>query len=193
MTLEIHPVARRESLVVQELPDELLIYDLKNEKAFCLNKTSALVWQECGGRKTVTEISRTVGEKLNKNVDQEIVWLALDELKKNDLLANGQRIEITFGGISRREAIKKAGFASLIALPLISALVAPTAAMAASGAAVACVNPAGLAAGQRVRNGNFLVCTDDCSAAAIGARCCNGSATADPGNCQPGRTTCTCN
>lgn len=193
MLLKKHPVARQDDLVMQELQDELLIYDLKIGKAFCLNKTSALVWAECDGAKTVDEISISISRKLKKSFGKEIVRVALDDLKKNDLLANGQDVDVNFGGIHRREVIKKAGITSMIALPVISSLVVPTAAMAASGAAVACVNPGGTAAGQRVRNGNFLVCTDDCSAAAIGARCCNGSATADPGNCQPGRTTCTCN
>ncbi|HZH35571.1 MAG TPA: hypothetical protein VEX64_12070 [Pyrinomonadaceae bacterium] len=37
------PKARENDLVVQELKDEVLIYDLKINKAYCLNETSAAI------------------------------------------------------------------------------------------------------------------------------------------------------
>jgi hypothetical protein len=39
----VQPVCRQNSLVVQELAGEILIYDLKANKAVCLNETSALI------------------------------------------------------------------------------------------------------------------------------------------------------
>ena len=50
------PKARQEQLIVKELPDELLIYDLKRDKAHCLNETAALVWKNCDGHKTVDQL-----------------------------------------------------------------------------------------------------------------------------------------
>jgi hypothetical protein len=47
------PLARREKLVVQNLGDETLIYDLDENRAYCLNETAARVWQFCDGEKTV--------------------------------------------------------------------------------------------------------------------------------------------
>ena len=39
------PRARTEGLVVTELPDELLVYDLERHRAYCLNPTAALVFK----------------------------------------------------------------------------------------------------------------------------------------------------
>ena len=51
------PLSRRENLVVQEMDNELMIYDLTDNKAFCLNETSAIVWQLCNGKNSITKIS----------------------------------------------------------------------------------------------------------------------------------------
>jgi hypothetical protein len=57
MALKDYPHSRTKELVVQELKGELLIYDLSTNKAFCLNETSALVWQLCDGKSSISEIS----------------------------------------------------------------------------------------------------------------------------------------
>ena len=43
-------LARHDELVVQELPDEVLVYDLRKHKAHCLNQTAAFVWNHCNGQ-----------------------------------------------------------------------------------------------------------------------------------------------
>lgn len=131
---ENKPLGRKEDIVVQELNGEVLIYNLKDNKAFCLNETSALVWQLCDGNKSVSEISQAVGGKLNAPVSEDLVWLALDQLKNEKLLANSEEIVPDFNGVSRREVIKKIGLTSVVALPFVSSLVAPKAAQAASPA-----------------------------------------------------------
>ena len=55
-----YPLSRQDNIVIQELRDEVLIYDLAKNKALCLNQTSAKVWQECDGTKSVSEISKTL-------------------------------------------------------------------------------------------------------------------------------------
>ena len=37
----LNPIARSNGLVVQEMPDEVLVYDLDSNKAHCLNETAA--------------------------------------------------------------------------------------------------------------------------------------------------------
>jgi hypothetical protein len=129
-----NPVARQTDLVVQELKGELLIYDLLVNKAYCLNETSALVYQLCDGSRSVREISGQLSRELKSPVPEDLIWVALEQLKKSNLLAAGEELEISFGGgLSRREAIRRVGLASVIALPVISSLVAPTAADAQSG------------------------------------------------------------
>jgi hypothetical protein len=111
------PQAQSHNLVIQELNGELLIYNLETHKALCLNETSALVWQACDGTKSVAELSQEVGKKLKAKIDEDFIWLALDTLKKDNLLVESQDLEINFGGLSRREMIKKVGLATMTALP----------------------------------------------------------------------------
>lgn len=138
MKNHIVPKARKENLVVQELDGEVLIYDLNTNKAFCLNEASALVWQACDGNKNVSEIRNLLGKQLNSPVNDDFVWLALDQLKKDNLIENKDEVIADFNGMSRREVIRKVGFASIVALPLISALVAPSAISAQSAGAAVC-------------------------------------------------------
>jgi hypothetical protein len=127
------PVARTSEILIQEAGDEILIYDLSINKAFCLNETSALVWQSCDGKNSITDISRLMTEKLKSPVPEEFVCLALDGLKKDNLLEKSDEFEIDYGGLNRREVIRKVGLASMIALPIIASVVAPSALMAQSG------------------------------------------------------------
>ena len=133
------PKSRIENIVIQEMNAELLIYDLKDNKAFCLNETSAIIYQLCDGKRTVADINKALSKKLNQSVNDELIWLALDGLKKENLLENSD-IEIDFNGLNRRQIIRKVGLASLIALPMISSLVAPSAANAGSGLLALCVS-----------------------------------------------------
>jgi hypothetical protein len=121
------PIARHQNVVVQELGKQILIYDLNTHKAFNLNETSSIVYQSCDGKTTLEEL------KLRTKFTEEIIFLALDELKKENLIEENQPYNSPFSGMSRREAIRKVGLASMIALPVISSLVAPTSAMAQSG------------------------------------------------------------
>jgi len=135
MKQKVAPQSRKNDIVVQDLNGEVLIYDLKSNKAFCLNETSALVWQACDGTKSVSEISQAISKKLNEPANEDLVWLALDQLKQENLLENNEEITSNFNGMSRREVIRKVGLGTMIALPLISGLIAPTAAMAQSRSA----------------------------------------------------------
>lgn len=114
---------------------EVLIYDLGEQRAFCLNETSALVWQACNGKKSVTDIGFELSGKLNSQVNEDLVWLALDQLKNENLIESEKEdFQIDFSGMSRRNVIKKVGLAAIVALPIVTSLVAPTAASAQSAA-----------------------------------------------------------
>lgn len=127
------PISRKSDIVIQEYGAEILIYDLKIHKAFSLNETSALVWRACDGNKTVSEISGQISRQLNSPVSEDFVWLALEQLKKDNLLENAAEVSADFDGLSRREVIRRVGFATLVALPLVSSLIAPMAIHAVSG------------------------------------------------------------
>ena len=123
-----NPIARKNGLVLQEMPDELLVYDLDTNKAHCLNQTSAFVWKACNGKNSVSDISRLFGTDAGNSVPEDLVWLAIDQLSQNNLLEN--KIASKLNGQTRRELIKKIGLAAVIALPIVSSLVAPTAVLA---------------------------------------------------------------
>ena len=132
------PVARKSGLVVQEVPDEVLVYDLESNKAHCLNQSAAMIWKSCDGNTSVSEIAKLVENQAGGKITEDFVWLAIDQLSENNLLE--KQIQSGFEGTSRREVIKKIGLASMVAIPVIASLVAPQSALAA--ASCACNNPA---------------------------------------------------
>jgi hypothetical protein len=133
----LHPQAKTNGLVIQELSDEVLVYDLAKNKAYDLNLTSALVWQNCDGNKSVTEIAQTMEKKLNQKVPDELVWLTLEKLKKEGLVSYEKEHFKQFTSVNRRELLKRASFVSLVALPVVVSLVAPIPLHAQSGGAPA--------------------------------------------------------
>lgn len=135
------PVARKNGLVVQEMPDEVLVYDLDTNKAHCLNQTAALVWKSCDGNNTVSDIANLFEAQMGGNVTEDFVWLAIDQLNENNLLE--AEIKSNLEGQSRRDVIKKIGLATMVGIPVIASLVAPPNALAS--ASCACVTPGGCA------------------------------------------------
>jgi hypothetical protein len=122
------PVARKSDLVIQELQEELLVFDLKTNKAHCLNETASAVWKLCDGRNTVDDIARTFKMRTGADVPENLIWLAIDQLNDKNLLEN--KLEAKFAGQNRREVLKKIGLAGVIALPIVASITAPTAALA---------------------------------------------------------------
>ncbi len=152
-----NPVAKKEKIVIQELPDELLVYDLSTDKAFCLNKTSAFVWKSCDGTKDVTAITQLMEKEFKSPIDEDLVWLALDQLGKDRLL--DVKPENKFSGYSRREVIRRVGLASVIALPIIASLAAPVAAQVATCS--------GASDGTPCQNNNRICCGGVCCPAGV--------------------------
>lgn len=121
------PKARKKGLVIQEMPDEVLVYDLDEHKAHCLNSTAAKVWQACDGEKEIFEIAKLLNNTDSK-VAEDLVWLAIDQLNQNNLLEN--EVSSKFEGMTRRDVIKKVGIAAAVSLPIISILSFPSSALA---------------------------------------------------------------
>lgn len=187
----IFPLARTRNIVIQELEKELLLYDLEKNKALCLNETAASVWHFCDGKKTVSDIRFILSEKWQTIIPEELIWLTLEQFKRNDLLEKAAEFPFNFGGLNRREAVKKVGLASLIALPMISTVIAPSAINAQSLSN--CLNP-GVPVATCGPNAPG-VCAESCATNPILAqRCCSNRATV--GTCSPsqfpGNIICDC-
>lgn len=191
---EIIPKAASEDLVVQNTADELLIYNLTENRAICLNKTAALVWENCDGKSDIKTITERVEVKLSAPIQEDLILFALSQLKKEGLLIDPENIQNGFGELSRRDAVKKIGFASMVALPIVSAIVAPKAAFAQS-----CVNPGGGAPGTEGNNTTMCapsaaLCVPTCTTGFFVAGCCSGMGVVGP--CvplgAPPSVNCTC-
>jgi len=129
---QVLPEARRDGLVVQELSGEVLVYDRKRNKAHCLNSTAALVWEHCDGKTSVDQIARAIARHLEAAVDENVIWLGVEQLSKSRLLRERAILPEQEVGLSRREVIKRIGLAAAIALPVVTSIIAPTAAQAAN-------------------------------------------------------------
>lgn len=180
------PFLRTENLVVSELPNELLIYDLKKNRALCLNETARLIMEECNGRTSVDKAIINLHRKLKVKVSEEMIWMVVEQFKKFDLLKNDYQLPEQTTRITRRKILQSAA-ALGIALPLITSLVAPTAVNAQSDS---CVMTNGACTFQPNDNccpgtvcindivmGNFCVgCSSGgfCSTAGNGPFCCAG-------------------
>lgn len=126
------PCARKNDLVVQQFKDETLVYDLNTEKALCLNRSAALVWQNCDGRKSVEEILSVINDGAECDLNAELVEFALTQLETENLLESKDVFQPIEPGISRRQMIRRLGLSSATALPIVASIVAPPAISAQS-------------------------------------------------------------
>jgi hypothetical protein len=154
--MKTFPKARQDKLLVEELADEVLVYDLENDRAHCLNETAAFVWRRCDGRSSARDIARSLGKRVNAPVDEKIVWLAIDQLRRNRLMSEETVPTQLLTGMNRRKMVQALGVAAAVALPVVASIVAPTPAQAST-----CVPSGG-------------GCT-------TGAQCCSGLCTANGG------------
>lgn len=132
------PHARHDQLVVQEVMDETLIYDLQTHRAHCLNETAAVVWRSCDGQTSLESIAETLRKRhtgfaaAEAGAAAEVVALAVQQLDAIGLLH--PVAAPTAARISRREVARRLGLVGSLAVlvPAITSIAAPTAAMAAS-------------------------------------------------------------
>ena len=133
------PQARTAEIIVRELSDETLVYDLKNHQAHCLNRTASLVWQSCDGKRSTAEIARLLAKQTRGPAAEEVVWLALRQLSANHLLAENPTPPAAMRGVSRRQMARKLGLGAAVALPLVTSIIAPTAVEAQTILTLRCV------------------------------------------------------
>jgi len=126
-----YPQARHEGLVIRELPEELLVYDSETHEAHCLNETAALVWKQCNGRTSVSEIAAKLSAAVGTVIEDDVVWLALEDLWKRDLLV-GEPAPADEGTMSRSQLLRRSAIAAAVAVPVVVSVVAPKAAHAAT-------------------------------------------------------------
>lgn len=127
------PQSKQENLVIQNIDKELLIYDLNDGKVYCLNETSAFIWNNLDGKTNLEGLRSKISRQFKKDVEQEFVLLALHELRKVNLIDEAT-MPLENRKFNRREAVRRIGLTTAITLPMISSIVAPLAAFAAQAA-----------------------------------------------------------
>ena len=118
------PRARQASLIIKEVDDETLVYDVEADRAHCLNTTAAQVWKSCDGKTSVKEIATQMSSTDGAPVDESLVWLALDQLEKFKLLDEVPAKPAMLAGLTRRQMVARLGIAAA-ALPAIVSIVTP--------------------------------------------------------------------
>jgi len=136
------PVARTEKLLIQEVGNELVIYDQETNASHCLTSVAASVWHHCDGQNTVEDIAQLLEKELNIPADSGVdirglVYLSLEELERYGLIKQYLREPVAVPTISRRKMVKTAtlvgGFAIGSMFPLVKSIMTPDPAMAQSG------------------------------------------------------------
>ena len=124
------PQARKDGLIVRELGEEVLVYDLERHRAYCLNPMAAWVWRHCDGRTSVEALARKMAEAWGVPADGTWVEMALERLGRARLLVG--RWESLGVRLGRREFLKRLAIAGGTGLlwPVVSRLTAPLPAQA---------------------------------------------------------------
>jgi hypothetical protein len=119
------PLARRaDSLLVERVNDEVLIFDTASQKGHCLDATAALVWERCDGSSSVAEVAATIEARGHQD-GRAIVEAALVELAAASLIVPGGSGRARRAAISRRRALLTVG--AVAGAVFVQSLVAPPA------------------------------------------------------------------
>lgn len=125
---------RIKGLSVQPSGAELLIYDQITHQAFCLDAAAAAIWNHCDGKRSAAAIAEQVTRELAAPCSLEAVELTLDRLEVDGLLEPASRpVSSPLVSLGRRDLLIRLGAGATMLVPVIAAVVAPTAAQAYSG------------------------------------------------------------
>jgi coenzyme PQQ synthesis protein D (PqqD) len=129
-----YPRRRTTDLHFEEVDSEIVVYDTRTDVATRLNPTAALVWEFCDGERSVEDLVELLRAKLGSQADEDLVQITLDDLQRYGLLEDAEARDADANRQSRRRFIRTTGSvgAAAMLLPVIQAITAPTAAMAAS-------------------------------------------------------------
>jgi len=127
------PKARQDGLLIQSLGKELVVYDQERHRIHSLNPATAFIWRQCDGRTAADDMSALLAAELDLPADEDVVQLALEQLRKAHLLRESVPRGGDRGKVSRRDVLRKLGHLGGVALllPAISSTTAPTSAIAA--------------------------------------------------------------
>ena len=160
--------AQKDGLMINALGDEVVVYDPDGRRASCLNSFAAEVLALCDGQRSASDITR---ELPFEDVDERLVWLALADLQKAELLQD--RVSVppnAYARTNRRELLRRIGMGAAVAVPVVAGVALPPNSAQASHGACAHL-------GEICNDGDSIsinCCEGSCSGAASGnsSSCC---------------------
>lgn len=173
--------AQRADLVAMDASHETFLYDQKRFQGFALNEHATLVWQKCDGQTPIHRVIDEVAAKAGQDVAPAVVWQALHRLHKAGLLASEPQVPPKPMFRSRRAFLQFAG-AMAVCLPVVTSVLVPLPALAASTITPAACSASPSGTGPPTCG---TVCTNS-------AKKCQKKVAGTPCNCQSGTVTCPC-
>lgn len=126
LTLETPQRVMGDHFIVEQLMNEVMIYDQKRKKAFCLNPQAAFIWQHCDGKTTITELVTLLQEDSAEVPSVALVRFALETLAADGLLEPATFQSEVKPGVTRRSLIQKFGLTAAMSLPVVTGLLVAT-------------------------------------------------------------------
>jgi hypothetical protein len=139
------------NILVEELAEETLVYDLDSHRAHSLNPTAAFLLHTADGTRSEEELARRATAHFGEPASLEVARLGLDRLRGAGLMEWGGS-DPAQEGMTRRQAVRKVATVGIL-LPAVMTIVTPTPAQAATA-----------------------IPTNQCNLANVG-RCCTNSKT----------------
>jgi len=130
----IRPVSRATGLVTEDVGDELLVYDTDSDVACRLNRSAALVWQNCDGHRTIGDLAEILRAELGDVAGEDMVRVALDHLSQHGLVDGYESPQPNESRVNRRRFMRRVGVvgATAMAVPVVHSMAVPRPAAAAS-------------------------------------------------------------
>ena len=92
--------SRTDDVVVQKVGNSVYVYDRRIDNFSFLNGASAIVFQACERQTSIDEL------KAERSLSDEVIFSALEELKRQNLLETGADVDSSVNGFGYREAFK---------------------------------------------------------------------------------------
>jgi hypothetical protein len=132
------PAARADGLLIEHVGDETVVFDVDAKEAHCLKGLASVVFASADGKTSAEDLAAHAEKTLGTPVTYANLQEAISQLEACALLDTPLLVR---DGLSRRDLVKKAGYvgaAATVASPLITSLIAPSSALAASSIATGC-------------------------------------------------------
>ena len=132
------PAARADGLLIERVGSETVVYDVDAKEAHCLKGLASVVFASADGKTSAEDLAAAAEKALGEPVTYAQIQDAIAQLEECALLDTPLLVR---DGLSRRELVQKAGYvgaAATVASPLITTLMTPASAFAASSIATGC-------------------------------------------------------